>query len=125
MDMEAGLEHLARGTTDWVDQFIVVVEPGARSVQTYHSVQRLAADLGIHQVNVVANKVRGAEDEEFIRSRIPAENLLGMIHYSGNVADADRRCASPYDLATDAVDEIRRIKEKIDFTAQAETDRRS
>ena len=48
-----------------------------------------------------------------------------MIHYSGNVADADRRCASPYDLATDAVDEIRRIKEKIDFTAQAETDRRS
>ena len=125
MDMEAGLEHLARGTTDWVDQFIVVVEPGARSVQTYHSVQRLAADLGIHQVNVVANKVRDAEDEEFIRSRIPAENLLGMIHYSGNVADADRRSASPQDRATDPVDEIRRIKEKIDFTAQAETDRRS
>ena len=125
MDMEAGLEHLARGTTDWVDQFIVVVEPGARSVQTYHSVKRLAADLGIHNVNVVANKVRDEEDEKFIREHVPAENLLGMIHYSGDVADADRRCASPYDLAKDAVDEIRRIKEKIDFTAQAETDRRS
>ena len=119
MDMEAGLEHLARGTTDFMDQFIVVIEPGARSVQTYHSVVRLAADLGIHKVNVVANKVRDEADEAFIRQSIPEENLLGMIHYSGLVADADRRCASPYDLAEDAVEEIRRIKEKID------TDRRN
>lgn len=119
LDMEAGLEHLARGTTDFMDQFIVVIEPGARSVQTYHSVVRLAADLGIKKVSVVANKVRDEADEEFIRRSIPEENLLGMIHYSGLVADADRRCASPYDMATDAVDEIRRIKEKID------TDRRN
>lgn len=125
MDMEAGLEHLARGTTDWVDRFIVVVEPGARSIQTYHSVKRLAADLGVHQVSVVANKVRDEADEEFIREAVPAEDLLGMIHYSGHVADADRRCASPYDMASDAVEEIRRIKEKIDITASAETDRRS
>lgn len=125
MDMEAGLEHLARGTTDWVDRFIVVVEPGARSIQTYHSVKRLAADLGVHQVSVVANKVRDESDEEFIREAVPAEDLLGMIHYSGHVADADRRCASPYDMASDAVEEIRRIKEKIDITASAETDRRS
>ena len=125
MDMEAGLEHLARGTTDWVDRFIVVVEPGARSIQTYHSVKRLAADLGVHQVSVVANKVRDEADEEFIREAVPADDLLGMIHYSGHVAEADRRCASPYDMASDAVEEIRRIKEKIDITASAETDRRS
>ena len=46
MDMEAGLEHLGRGTAGMMDQFIVVVEPGARSVQTYGNVKRLAADLG-------------------------------------------------------------------------------
>jgi len=119
MDMEAGLEHLSRGTTDMVDQFIVVVEPGARSIQTYHSVQRLAADLGVHKVSVVANKVRDEADEAFIREQVPEEDLLGMIHYSGAVSDADRRCASPYDIATDTVEEIRAIKNKID------TDRRS
>ena len=43
MDMEAGLEHLGRGTTDGMDQFIVVIEPGARSVQTYRQIVRLAA----------------------------------------------------------------------------------
>ncbi len=76
--MEAGLEHLGRGTTEGVDAFIVVIEPGARSVQTYKNVKRLANDLGVAQVKVVANKVRNTEDEEFIRSRIPAEDLLGI-----------------------------------------------
>ncbi len=119
MDMEAGLEHLARGTTSFVDAFIVVIEPGARSVQTYHSVKRLAADLGVKQVFVVANKVRDEGDESFIKSQIPAEDLLGMIHYSGKVADADRQAASPYDIADDAVEEIRKIKNKIEETAKA------
>ena len=116
MDMEAGLEHLSRGTTDMVDQFIVVVEPGARSIQTYHSVQRLAKDLGVAKVSVVANKVRGEEDEAFIRSMVPEEDLLGIIHYSNDVSDADRRCASPDDIAPGAVEEIRIIKEKIDHS---------
>jgi len=114
MDMEAGLEHLARGTTDWVDQFIVVVEPGARSIQTYNSVKRLAADLGITHVSVVGNKVRDEKDEAFIRDSVPEDALLGFIHLSDKVADADRQCASPYDIADDAVEEIRRIKDKID-----------
>ena len=39
--MEAGLEHLGRGTTEGVDAFVVVIEPGARSVQTYKNVKRL------------------------------------------------------------------------------------
>ena len=47
MDMEAGLEHLGRGTCESMEQFIVVIEPGARSVQTYKNVKRLAEDLFI------------------------------------------------------------------------------
>ncbi len=47
LDMEAGLEHLGRGTTEGMDEFIVVIEPGARSVQTYKNVKRLAKDLGV------------------------------------------------------------------------------
>ena len=34
--------------------------------------------------------------------------------YHGAMSDADRRCASPYDIATDTVEEIRAIKNKID-----------
>lgn len=114
MDMEAGLEHLGRGTTESMDQFIVVIEPGARSVQTYKNVKRLAHDLGVEKVHVVANKVRNEEDEAFIRAKIPAEDLLGLIHYNTEVIDADRKGCYPYDFSRSAVEEIKRIKEKID-----------
>lgn len=95
MDMEAGLEHLGRGTAANMDQLIVVVEPGARSVQTYHNVKRLAADLGIQTVRVVANKIRDQGDEDFIRSAIPAEDFLGFIHYNSDIMEADRQGNRP------------------------------
>ena len=110
MDMEAGLEHLGRGTAGNMDQFIVVIEPGSRSVQTYHNVKRLASDLGVKQVRVVANKIRDERDEEFVRNAIPAEDLLGMIHFNPEIMDADRNGKSPYDFSPSAIEEIRKIK---------------
>ncbi|NLB29492.1 MAG: AAA family ATPase [Clostridiales bacterium] len=117
LDMEAGLEHLGRGTADFVEMFIVVVEPGARSVQTYKNVRRLAEDLGVKKTRVVANKVRSHEDEEFLRKSIPPEDFLGVIRYSAKVVDADRNAASPFDAAPEAVEDIKNIKRQIDIEA--------
>ena len=114
MDMEAGLEHLGRGTAANMDQFIVVIEPGARSVQTYRNVKRLASDLGVQKVRVVANKLRDEKDEEFIRRSIPAEDLLGCIHFNPEIMDADRQGLSPYDCSPSAIEEIRKIKGILD-----------
>lgn len=119
LDMEAGLEHLARGTTAGMDQFVVVIEPGARSVQTYKNVKRLAEGLGVKRVGVVANKVRGEEDEAFIREKIPAEDLLGIIHWNNEVIDADRQGKSPYDFSETAVAEIRQIKRHMEEMTNA------
>ncbi len=114
MDMEAGLEHLARGTASCMDHFIVVVEPGARSLQTYGKVKELAADLGVTKVSVVASKIRNEADREFIRSHVPADALLGFVSYNEEVIDADRRGLSPYDVSPKVVEEIRAIKAAID-----------
>ncbi len=114
MDMEAGLEHLGRGTASMMDRFIAVIEPGARSIQTYEKVKKLAADLGITKVSVVANKIRDAEDEAFIRQHIPEDALLGFMHYNPEVIDADRRGLSPYDVSPRMVEEIRLIKDRMD-----------
>ena len=114
MDMEAGLEHLGRGTASVMDQFVVVIEPGARSIQTYERVKSLARDIGVTKVRVVANKVRDERDEAFIRQRIPAEDFLGFIHYNADVIEADRNGQSPFDYSDKAVEEIRAIKEKMD-----------
>lgn len=114
MDMEAGLEHLGRGTASCMEQFIVVIEPGARSIQTYKNVKQLATDIGIKRVRVVANKVRDAADEEYIREKIPKDDLLGIVHYNEEVIAADRLGESPYDVSPSARAEIMAIKEKID-----------
>ena len=97
-------------------------EEGVKSLShaeilTYDEILRIcrcAADLGIRQVRVVANKVRSAEDEEFVRSKIPAEDLLGFIHYNTEVIDADRQGKAPYDVRQSATDEIRKIKAILD-----------
>ena len=64
--------------------------------------------------DLVANKIRSVEDEEFVRSRIPAEDLLGFIHYNTEVIDADRQGKAPYDVSQSATDEIRKIKAILD-----------
>ena len=56
MDMEAGIEHLGRGTAESVDAFIVVVEPGERSLQTYRKVKKLGKDIGVKKIFVVDRK---------------------------------------------------------------------
>ena len=123
LDMEAGLEHLGRGTTSGMDRFIVVIEPGARSVQTYKNVKRLASGSGrMPRSRVVANKVRSEEDEAFISSRIPQEDLLGCIHYNPEVMDADRQGKSPYDFSPALREEIRKIKKKMDLSKGLEAE---
>jgi len=113
MDMEAGLEHLGRGTASMMERFIVVVEPGARSVQTFHRVKQLAAGLGVKKVQAVANKIRGPEDEAYFHSLIPAEELLGFIRFSDDVINADRMGASPFDIGGTVINDIMRIKEQL------------
>ena len=53
----------------------------------------------VNKVRVVANKVRDERDEEFLRARIPAQDLLGFIHYSAGVIEADRSGRSPFDYS--------------------------
>ncbi|MCU0861751.1 MAG: AAA family ATPase, partial [Methanomassiliicoccales archaeon] len=66
MDMEAGLEHLGRGTARSVDVMLVVVEPGSRSLETAAAIKRLAEELGIKRLVAVANKVSNGHEAEVI-----------------------------------------------------------
>ncbi|MDR3225004.1 MAG: AAA family ATPase [Clostridiales Family XIII bacterium] len=110
MDMEAGIEHLGRGTAGMVDRFIVVVEPGARSLQTYTRIKSLAADLGVKRVSVVGNKIMNEADKGFISARVPQGDLLGFIRFNTGVMEADKAGEAP--LANDEgfADEVMQIK---------------
>jgi len=89
MDMEAGIEHLGRGTAKAVNRLIVVVEPGRRSIETALKVHGLAKDIGIENISVVGNKVRGDADRDFIRSSFSGLAVIGFIPYDAAVVAAD------------------------------------
>jgi len=109
LDMEAGIEHLGRGTAEAVDVLIVVIEPGGRSVQTAHQVRQLANDIGITDVVAVANKVRDADDAVFVREALGDIPLLGTLPLSEGVRIADREGRPSYGTDPDLDASIRDI----------------
>jgi len=110
MDMEAGLEHIGRGTAESVDAFFVVVEPGIRSIQTYYQVKKLADDIGVKHVYAVANKIKDDCDREFVQNYI--NDCLGFISYRDDIKTSDRYGTSPYESSQEAVEEVAEIRNR-------------
>ena len=113
IDMEAGLEHLTRGSTKHVDAFIIVVEPGQRSIATARQIFRLAQDLGVKKVYAVGNKVTSPEDQQLIKEGLSEIPFLGYLSFNQQVIEADKRGMSPYDLNGAIKKEVKEIVEKL------------
>jgi CO dehydrogenase maturation factor len=107
LDMEAGLEHLGRGTASAVDRLIVVVEPGRRSVETAYQVKRLAGDLGIRHLSFVGNKIRSKADEEFLKKEMPGFHFLGFIPFDQAIIEADLGGVPPYEKYRSGVESVK------------------
>lgn len=115
LDMEAGLEHLGRGTAMAVDRLIVVVEPGRRSVETAFHIKELAKDIGVRTLALVGNKVRSDKDREFLLSQMPGFEFLGFIPFDGRIIEADLEGRAPFEKNPEglkAVKEMLRLLEK-------------
>ena len=97
LDMEAGLEHLGRGTAMSVDRLVVVVEPGRRSIETAHQVRTLAGDIGIKKLSFVGNKIRSDKDREFLSKQMPDFQFLGFIPYGEQIIEADLDGRPPFE----------------------------
>ena len=89
VDMEAGIEHLGRGTGKGVDALLTVVEPDRRSIKTRERIRDLAKDIGIETVLTVWNKVDGEEERDFLVETLD-EQPLGIIPYSEGIRKRSR-----------------------------------
>jgi CO dehydrogenase maturation factor len=89
MDMEAGIEHLGRATSKYVDWLITVVEPGQRSVETASRIRELGKDIGLTRIGLVGNKVRNDQDRAFLRKVLAGQHILGFIPYDDQIIEAD------------------------------------
>src|SRR5262249_10763547 len=95
--MEAGLEHLSRGTGRHVDTLLVVMEPYYKALETARRCAELGRELGIPQVLAVGNKLRGEEDRTAVRHYAAAHglDLAGEVPFDADVYHADQRGTAP------------------------------
>jgi CO dehydrogenase maturation factor len=114
MDMEAGIEHLGRGTARGVDTMVVVVEPGQRSIDSAQRIIAMAEDIGLKSIKFVANKVASPDDEGFVRSALAGNELLGVIPFCEDLRRVDRNGKSVLDgIRTDVLREFKNILGKL------------
>ncbi len=118
LDMEAGIEHLGRGTAQIVDKLIVVVEPGRRSLETAHRIVKLAKDIDLYNIAIVGNKLRSQADREFLVSNLSGFEFLGFIPYDQAVVDADQANLSIFDASRQVITEVRHIYQALVSAAQ-------
>jgi len=109
MDMEAGIEHLTRGTAKAVDKLIIVVEPGRRSLETAQRIFELAEDLGLKNVAVVGNKIQNSSQKQFIIDSLPKAEFLGFIPYDDAIINADLANHSILDSSQPVRTEVNKI----------------
>jgi len=117
LDMEAGIEHLGRGTAKNVDIMLIVVEPSFKSIETAHRIKKLASDIGIHNFVAVANKVSTKEEEEFIKKGLDKYSipLLITVPFDKQIAYADLVKVAPIDYApsSPAIKAVSQLKKSI------------
>jgi CO dehydrogenase maturation factor len=118
VDMEAGVEHLSRGTTRHVDILLAIAEPYFRSMETARRICELASELGIPQVGLIANKVRDDLDRDAIRALAERNGLTleAEVPFDPAVTEADRRACGLLDVAdadSPAVRALERLAESL------------
>ena len=119
LDMEAGIEHLGRATAKAVDKLIVVVEPGRRSVEAVYKIDKLAQDIGLPNIAVVANKLRSQSEREFLISSLPGFDFLGFIPYDQAIVAADLANLPLLDSSQQIITEVRNIYQALLSTVPA------
>ncbi len=113
IDMEAGVEHLGRGTTRGIDIMLIVVEPGSRSVETAGRIVELARQIDIRRFGAVINKA--GKDAKDIEDKLKGYGMeiLGVIPYDPALVEADMESKAPIDKGGAAVEAIKEILVKV------------
>lgn len=109
MDMEAGVEHLGRGTASGVDWLLIVAEPTRQSAETAKRIQSLAADIGIARVGVIGSKTHSDQENEFVERSVAPLPVLGVIQYDDALRLAEIEGRPPHASLPEVNDEIEKI----------------
>lgn len=97
LDLEAGVEHMGRGTAKQVDTMLVVADPNLKSLEIAKHINDLGKAAGMTEIFLVANRVMDAEQKETIRGFAEKNGLsvLAYVPFDRQIIEADMRGETP------------------------------
>jgi CO dehydrogenase maturation factor len=103
LDTEASPEHLSRGTAQYSERMLIVVEPYYKSLETGRRMALLGRDLGIPRVALVGNKLRDEHEAELVREFAARHGieLAGAVPFDEGLPESERAQLAPLDFAPD------------------------
>ena len=111
LDMDAGIEHLGRGTAERVDTMLVVSDANRKSLEVARTICRMAKDAGIPAVGLVGNRIAGPSQDRAVREYAARNGIpvLGMIPFDQSISDNGIDGTPINPMKSPALDEIGRI----------------
>lgn len=91
MDMEAGIEHLGRGTAKHVDLMLIVSDASLKSLETAFKIYNLSTSMGLKHIFLIGNKVLTNKDKEAILKFAYNKgiNVIGFIPYDYKIVESE------------------------------------
>ena len=113
VDLAAGVEFLGRASIQGIDALVVVVEPGARSIETANNLARMALELGVKNVAAIGNKITEVTEISAIESQLKDITFLGGLAYNQSVRQADLNRIPVIEADAEFVEEIKKAKDAL------------
>jgi CO dehydrogenase maturation factor len=97
LDMEAGVEHMGRGTAEQVDIMLIVTDANMKSLETAKHIHELAANAGMKQIFIVGNKIGNEVQKEAIVNFSEKNGLkiLDFVPFDQKVVEGEMRGETP------------------------------
>jgi len=96
-DMEAGVEHMGRGTAEHVETMLIVTDISLKSMETAKKLHTLAKQIGIKQTYIVGNKIRTQHEAELVENFAKQNEIpvLGLVPFDEKILKADMQGETP------------------------------
>lgn len=97
LDLEAGVEHIGRGTARQVDALLIVADSNLKSLETAKHIFDLASKAGMQHLYLIGNRVMNKVQEEAIKSFAEKNGLsiLALIPFDPKITEADMLGETP------------------------------
>jgi CO dehydrogenase maturation factor len=97
LDLEAGVEHIGRGTARAVDTLLIVADSNLKSLEIAKHIHEMSAAAEMKQVFLVGNRVMNQAQEDAIKTFAEKNGLklLALVPFDQKVIEADMLGQTP------------------------------